>query len=84
MNVTLNLNPDTVRQLREKAARSGQTLEAYLEGIAADSAGGANDIPTDRPAEEWVVDFRAWAASHRSLPQLADDSRESIYADRGE
>jgi hypothetical protein len=26
---------------------------------------------------------RAWATSHRTLQQSADDSRESIYADRG-
>jgi hypothetical protein len=36
------------------------------------------------PPEEWVADFRAWAAGHRHLPQEADDSRESIFAGRGE
>jgi hypothetical protein len=28
--------------------------------------------------------FRVWAKSHRRLPHEADDSRESIYAGRGE
>ena len=35
-------------------------------------------------AEEWIADFHAWAESHRHLPHEADDSRESIYAGRGE
>jgi len=83
MTVTFNLDPDTVRRLRAKAARRGQTLEAYLEQLAAGPAAGS-DMTAERSAEEWVAEFQAWAASHRSLPQLADDSRESIYADRGE
>lgn len=32
--------------------------------------------------QEWCEDFEAWAASHRTLPCEADDSRESIYAGR--
>ena len=33
---------------------------------------------------EWCDWFEAWAASHPRLPHEADDSRESIYAGRGE
>ena len=35
-------------------------------------------------AEEWCEQFEQGASSHRRLPQIADDSRESIYAGRGE
>lgn len=35
-------------------------------------------------AQEWCERFETWAASHRHLPHEADDSRESIYAGRGE
>jgi len=35
-------------------------------------------------ATEWCERFQAWAAGHRALPREADDSRESIYAGRGE
>jgi len=35
-------------------------------------------------ATEWCERFQAWVADHRSLPHEADDSRESIYAGRGE
>jgi Arc/MetJ-type ribon-helix-helix transcriptional regulator len=33
---------------------------------------------------EWCERFDKWAASHRALPHKADDSRQSIYAGRGE
>ncbi len=35
-------------------------------------------------AHEWCDRFEKWAASHRDLPREADDSRDSIYAGRGE
>lgn len=35
-------------------------------------------------AEEWVKEWRAWAESHKPLPYVADDDRDSIYAGRGE
>jgi hypothetical protein len=81
MTVTLNLTPETERRLREKAARSGQTLEGYLEGLVREAAGTA---PAPLPADEWATQFRAWVASHRWLPVQADDSREGIYEGRGE
>ncbi|MHB1424770.1 MAG: hypothetical protein ACYC3I_16490 [Gemmataceae bacterium] len=35
-------------------------------------------------AEDWETAWRAWAASHKPLPYVADDDRDSIYAGRGE
>ncbi|HTU89508.1 MAG TPA: hypothetical protein VMF69_05370 [Gemmataceae bacterium] len=35
-------------------------------------------------AEEWEKELRSWAASHKLLPYVADDDRDSIYAGRGE
>jgi hypothetical protein len=84
MTVTLNLSPETERRLREKAAGSGQTLEGYLERLLerdAEAPAGATAPPSP---EEWVAQWLAWARSHPTLPQVADDSRESIYAGRGE
>jgi predicted DNA-binding antitoxin AbrB/MazE fold protein len=34
--------------------------------------------------EEWVKALREWAGSHSRVEHLVDDSRESIYAGRGE
>jgi hypothetical protein len=82
MTVTLHLQPETEQKLRDKAARAGQTLEAYLEQLAAASVGSSGAAHLS--AEEWIAEFRAWVASHKPLATLADDSRESIYEGRGE
>jgi hypothetical protein len=84
MTVTLNLSPEIVGRLRERAARSGQTLEAYLESLAEQSAASDTRAAAERTPEEWVAEWRSWTAGHRVLSITADDSRESIYADRGE
>lgn len=36
------------------------------------------------PAESWELTVRAWAASHKTLPFVAEDDWEGIYAGRGE
>ncbi len=45
------------------------------------------DTPSTAPAlspEEWIREFRSWVDSHKPLPYVADDDRDSIYAGRGE
>ena len=42
--------------------------------------GGDNLLPPD----EWLAAFRQWARKDRRHNPNVDDSRESIYADRGE
>ncbi len=34
-------------------------------------------------ADEWMAQVRAWASSHPQSDRFIDDSRESIYGDRG-
>jgi len=41
-------------------------------------------LPRDLPYEEWVKWFRAWVDSHPKRDIEIDDSRETIYAGRGE
>jgi predicted transcriptional regulator len=84
MRVTLNLSPETEQRLKELAAHRGQTLEAYLERIAEETAKYSTPPPPQLSAEQWIAELRAWAASHPPLPTIADDSRESIYEGRGE
>jgi hypothetical protein len=92
MYVTLNLPEAVEQRLRENAARNGQTLEEYLQALAVREA----LLPTPPPApaispppgfmsrQEWSKAFREWVASHRPVDHFVDDSRESIYAGRGE
>ncbi|HVA49157.1 MAG TPA: hypothetical protein VNH11_22530 [Pirellulales bacterium] len=85
MSVTIHLPPDTEQKLRDAAARRGQTLEAYLEWLATVSAAAnGSGPPTQRTPQEKVAAWREWVASHASNPHVADDSRESMYGDRGE
>lgn len=82
MTVTINLPGEAEQKLRATAERRGQTLEAYLEWLALNVAANSGP-PHDQTADEWVAEWRAWVASHASNPYVADDSRESIYGDRG-
>jgi hypothetical protein len=92
MAITLDLPAETVRLLEEKAARAGQTLENYHQELAKRDVRAANGsspvdskaVPSPLPTEEWVARWYTWA--ERQLPRavVLDDSRESIYAGRGE
>lgn len=88
MTVTINLPPETEAKLREQADRKGTSLEEFLSGLAQSWAGANGSVamksPDEKPQEQWEQEWRAWAASHKPLPIIADDSRESIYAGRGE
>jgi hypothetical protein len=83
MTITLRLDAEVERKLREAAAKNGLTLEEHIARLAAQSVASAPAGPTIS-AEEWATALRAWAASHPTLPFIADDDRESIYAGRGE
>lgn len=83
MTVTIHLSTEAAQKLRDAAQRHGQTLEAYLEWLAALSTGNGSVPLPQRTPEEKVAAWRDWVDSHASNPHVADDSRESIYGDRG-
>jgi len=92
MSVMLNLSAETEQLLREKAAQLGQTLEDYIEGLVEREA-QATDRPLPKGAkvthlelapDEWVAQWYAWAQGQLPRAVVPDDSRESIYAGRGE
>lgn len=84
MTVTINLPSEAEQKLRAAAERRGETLEAYLEWLAIQSGGDSAGKAARRTPEERVAAWREWVASHATNPHVADDSRESIYGDRGE
>jgi hypothetical protein len=87
MTVTLHLSPDTEHRLREKAVRSGQTLEGYLYQLVereAQTANGAEAGPADQPTSLAEFDDRLdeLSAGLAALPPLpADWSRADLYGD---
>jgi hypothetical protein len=93
MAITLDLLPAIEQQLKERAARVGQTPEEYLRELALHAiAASGSDVPGPALAypagfsspEERSTAIHAWADSHPRIDHCVDDSRESIYAGRGE
>ena len=83
MNITLKVNVEVERKLQEAAALNDLTVEAYIQRLVEQSVAVSPPARTMAPVERREA-FRAWVASHKALPHEADDSRESIYAGRGE
>ena len=87
--LSISLPPETEARLRERAAVAGKDLETYVvdalrEKVAPDVVSGAVPSAAAGSIDAWLARFDAWAASHPRLGHDIDDSRESIYAGRGE
>ena len=82
MTIKLDLTADTIRQLTEKAALAGQSLEAYLEQLAmhdvAESYNGTASAETlsDEEFESLLDDL---SSGSRSPHLRADFSRADIH-----
>ena len=84
MNLMLNISPEIEAKLLEQSALTGKVPEELVIRALEEMLLVVEQPPTALSAEEWVADIREWANSHRCLPYDVDDSRESIYAGRGE
>jgi hypothetical protein len=88
MAIHIQLPTEVEMRLKAKAALLRQTLEEYLQEVASREAQTGNSssglTQAELAPEDRAILWRAWATSHRSLPKVADDSRETIYAGRGE
>src|SRR5580765_428998 len=90
-HVTLPLAADVALRLNQAASQTGLTLETFLLQLAEKTAQESN-TPTEYPnkplwersGEEWRRALNAWCDSHAPTTHFVDDSRESIYAGRGE
>ena len=82
-------SPDKEAKLRERAAAAGKDVAEYVLGVVEEDLAMAEPaalLQADTPlnTDQWMKEFSAWVASHPRLNYLADDSRDSIYAGRGE
>jgi hypothetical protein len=84
--VTLHFRPGIEQRLREKARRSGQTLEAYLERLVEREAEADVDATPEDQAEhlsaaefERLLDELSTGARLAHLPD--DFTRADIYSD---
>jgi hypothetical protein len=86
MTLNLNLPPETEAQIRKLAALSGKNVEAVVLDAVAEKLADADFQPTPRPKndQEWKKKLQALIDLHPVVTHFVDDSRESIYAGRGE
>lgn len=87
MTVTIKIPSATEAELRRQAAALGEKPEKYVlhivqKELAAREPRPARKMPLD--FDQRIARLESWTASHAPLPYPADDSRESIYAGRGE
>jgi hypothetical protein len=86
MTLNLNLSPETEAKVRQLAALSGQDVEAIVLQAVAEKLADA-DLQPSRPSlndQEWQEKLQAFISLHPVVTHFVDDSRESIYAGRGE
>lgn len=88
MTLQISLSDDSEARLRQYAAAAGKDVpsvvaEAIEEKLAIYGSDGETDSRKLSP-EQWIAELRGWAAGHATLTRVADDSRDSIYAGRGE
>jgi hypothetical protein len=67
-----------VSGLPEEAVQALESLVSFLR------TGPAAGLPSYPSPEEWHKALLEWAEGHPRRDTVADDSRESIYAGRGE
>lgn len=85
MTLNLSLPPELEARLRERAAATGKDVESFVrEAVEEKITATAPSGPEGKSPEQWSAELRAWAASHAPVTHSVDDSRESIYAGRGE
>jgi predicted transcriptional regulator len=85
MNLILNLPPDTESKLRQMAQRTGKAPEAVALEALDEKLADAEPASVERSRDAWLAELRTWVSSHPvSQAKTVDDSRESIYAGRGE
>jgi Arc/MetJ-type ribon-helix-helix transcriptional regulator len=59
-------------------------LEEAVRRLREEFESNRHDDAVVLSAQDWCDLFERWAASHRTLRYEADDSRDAIYAGRGE
>ncbi len=86
MTLDLQLSSETEAKIRARAAAAGQdvadfVLQAVAEKLAEAESQPANPSQSDKDWSDWL---RTIIELHPVVTHFVDDSRESIYAGRGE
>jgi hypothetical protein len=93
MTITITLAAETEEKLRQRAAASGQTLEAYLQQLVEREARSGNGTPAPGTAPRTSPTFDAILAPVRKgfeesgmteeeLTELFEEAREETWQER--
>lgn len=86
MNIRINFPSEIETALLNRAAAAGQDVESFVRNVVTESLAEQDmAVPTKKqqPAE-FRTRLESWIDLHPKLDHAIDDSRESIYAGRGE
>ena len=87
MTLEISLAPEVIAKLRERAAAEGKDMESFVREAVEKVLSSPDETAHENEqlsAERWSAEWHAWADSHPKVDHFVDDSRESIYAGRGE
>ena len=86
MTLELPLSSETEARIRERAAAAGQDVTAFiLQAVTeklADTESQSSSLSNN--GKDWQEQLRAIIDLHPVVTHFVDDSRDSIYAGRGE
>jgi hypothetical protein len=84
MNINLELPPDVESTLRREAAASGLDVATFVSDVVTERLTAELPVPRAMSHEEFMARLRRVIALFAGPKRQMDDSRESIYAGRGE
>ena len=84
MTLDLKIPSEAESRLREHAAAAGQDLETFVLQAVAEKLASIEDILPAKNGTDWKSKLHACIDLHPVATHFVDDSRESIYAGRGE
>ncbi len=86
MNISISFPAAIETTLRRRAAATGKDVATYVQDVVAESlVQDAEAVQARRLSpSEFAERLESWIALHPILDHAIDDSRESIYAGRGE
>ena len=86
MTLELQLTSEAEAKIREQAAAAGQDVAAFVLQAVTEKLADAEARPAgiSQNGKEWSEQLRALIDLHPVVTHFVDDSRESIYAGRGE
>lgn len=84
MNLRIEVPANLELLLKERAQQAGVAVESFVLQAVTDRLAEAEPTDSSMNAEEFSLWLQQWADRFPKLDYVVDDSRESIYAGRGE